>query len=490
MAVVTMTYGGNSISPVPLVTIAKNKDRSGDLTDIGSTFKITLNGTIINQNPGGLAVTDAALDSIKNIFKTDGQVFEIYCDATLILRCYPIVVAGPVFDESSDNWVFRIPYTIELEYYQDDKNEDAYSEYISALDESWNIEFIDDKEHYSWTLPTVGLDKNPYFLRLTHNISATGKRRFVSSGLYQPAWKNARDAVVSRLGYDNTKLGDYVININPSGSGFGAYNHVRTNQIGESDGSYTVTESWVLANSGTGIAGKAIEDFTINYRKAIETGINTITIDGSIEGLDTRSYGTNPGDYGFSQTKYAAAEAYWASVKTKLYYRCQYAASGETPGTLNIIPKTNSIGYNPTAGTITYAYEYDTRPSNCISGALSEVFTITDNNPTDVFASLSVIGRAAGPILQDMGTVTARTREVNIEVVMTPATGCPTTTGNWYSLRYTQSPKPQVDSLVQIIYSEMTGTYGQVFKHIDSENWNPKDGRYTRNVGYTAGNCS
>ena len=36
----------------------------------------------------------------------------------------------------------------------------------------------------------------------------------------------------------------------------------------------------------------------------------------------------------------------------------------------------------------------------------------------------------------------------------------------------------------------LTDAYGQVFKVQDSENWNPKTGRYSRNVEWTYQDCN
>src|SRR5690606_3496765 len=135
----------------------------------------------------------------------------------------------------------------------------------------------------------------------------------------------------------------------------------------------------------------------------------------------------------------------------------------------------------------TYTYEYDDRPCNFVTGALSEVITINDNDPTDVFASLTVLGRAAGPILQDIGTVTAATREVSIELVMAIPTGCDS--GNCGVL-ITSSPRNQVNNLLCCLEGELTDAYNQVFKSQDTSSWSPKTGRYTRTVQWTYTNCS
>ena len=116
---------------------------------------------------------------------------------------------------------------------------------------------------------------------------------------------------------------------------------------------------------------------------------------------------------------------------------------------------------------------------------LIENIVIVDNYPTDVFAKLPVLGRARGPVLQSISTVTEQTREISIEAVMPIPTGCTN-----IAQLYTSKPTGQIESLLCDFQTELTDNYQQVFKHNDTENWNPKDGRYSRNVGWTFQNCS
>jgi hypothetical protein len=134
---------------------------------------------------------------------------------------------------------------------------------------------------------------------------------------------------------------------------------------------------------------------------------------------------------------------------------------------LNNIPLSTSFGYNNTAGTITYSYSYDNRPYNCVSNARLENISFSENNPNDVFASLTVLGRAAGPLLQDIGTVGQRT-------ISSVGAGVPT----------------DYDSLVSGYEANLTGTYSQVFINSESKTWNPKDGRFSFNKSWTVGGCS
>ena len=155
---------------------------------------------------------------------------------------------------------------------------------------------------------------------------------------------------------------------------------------------------------------------------------------------------------------------------------------------INSTPLNATIGHHPNGGQISYGYEYDDRPSNCIAGARTETITITDNNPTDLFANLTVLGRAAGPILQDLGTRTAATRELSIEAVFDPVTMCPTS-GNAATF-LAQRPDSAINEIVDDIEENLESTYSQVFRTQDQSTWNPKDGRLSVNVAWTYQNCS
>ena len=113
-----------------------------------------------------------------------------------------------------------------------------------------------------------------------------------------------------------------------------------------------------------------------------------------------------------------------------------------------------------------------------------ENISVVDNNPTDVFASLTVLGRAAGPVLQDIGTVTAPTRDVNIDAIMTIGSGCTV------AQLLANKPSAQVSGILCAFETDLTGSFTQVFLTSDNENWNPKTGSYSRNVRWIYTNCS
>jgi len=495
----TMTYGAYNFRPVPMMNMSIENQKTQDGTILGKTFRVTLDGTVspLPTGTAGYVNTDALQDVLIDAMSIDGKRFHIACGGADILDVYPRVNTIS-FEPTSNNWVNTADYTIEIEFDQNTTGDN--SPYITDASEDWNLEFMDNKKHFSSDLSAVttqytdnyyALDTNPYILRLTHNVSAVGKSYYSSTGvadeigtLGRAGWQEAQEYVIGKLGADNTFLeASGVVNLDVSQ--FQYYDHIRSQIVNELGGSFSVVESWIVVNpSGSGIPGHVLEDFNIDVNKSIDSDLTTVAINGSVEGLSTINYGTTTGDYTVDESKYAAAQSGWATIQNRLLPRAQLVSQSLTTRPLNSGVRNTTIGHNPTQGIISYNYNYDDRPTNCIAGALSENISIVDNNPTDVFASLTVLGRAAGPILQDIGTKTSATRDVSIEAVMTIPTGC--TVANLLTNR----PTTEVDALLCTFELDLSGDFTQVFLQGDTESWNPKTGQYSRQVRWVFEDCS
>jgi hypothetical protein len=357
--------------------------------------------------------------------------------------------------------------------------------YIQDANESWSVEFVDEKSPFTWT-PGGTTDSCPYQLRLTHNVSAVGKSVYDAGGLTKDAWRWAQDWVVPKLGFNSEILNPSGV-LNLDSSAFVPYNHVRTNTVDATDGSFGVTESWIVINSGAaGVAGNATEDFTIDVSSSIDTPFTTVTINGTVQGLETRTYGTSSGDFNIDEYKYTAASGYFATVKGRFYNRAKEAANITAARQLNINPMTTSIGHSVCDGMISYTYTYNDRPQNIVPGSLSESIQISDNHPTDLFASHVILGRTAGPLLQNLNTITAPRRSMVVEIVTQPPTGAIQSGVPTY---LAQSPKEDVSVLVEAVAADLSGTYSGVFKTQDASNWTPLEGRFSRSVEWTYVDC-
>ncbi len=492
----TMTLGSYNFTPVPLMRlgVTPNKTSAGEI--LGFTYQMTLSGDLILQSGHSILEIDEMQDDLTAAVQVgDGQNFVIECDTETILDCYPRITNGPVFEQGQ--WVNRSPYTIDMEF---DVlfTGSGFSQYISEYNEEWAFEFPEDKTQFSWQV-NGETDFLPFTGRVTHNVSATGKSVYDSGGLEKSAFLQAKDFVASKLGMDTQFIENSGI-INLSAANFGFFNHYRTINANEAAGTYAVNESWLIVGdndfpSGTGVSqGNALEDFTISVNKSNESRFYEVRIEGSVQGLETRTYGTGVGDFQITEQRYDAAVDYFNAISDRFYGRCQLVLDNTYPSLnrdLNIISLADSTSHNPYLGTIQYSKAFNDRPSNCLidssgNAVSNESITITDNHGGDMFASIFVLGRTKGPVLQNLGTRSQKTRSCQIECLMTPADICPT--GSSAVTTLINSCKPyNIDIIVSGIGEQSLS--GTVFRNEDQESIDIKNGRYTRSVTWTYGEC-
>ena len=494
-----MTYGGYSFSPVPLLTLSKNHIKSEAGVQIGALHNATLNGSLVATGAGGLETMTTFMHELRTAFQADGKLFSVQCDGSTVIECNPRIT-DINFGESPDNWTRRIPFTIALNYDTEPvgiglagSGEDFASglvpPFIDSATETWSMEFIEENAAYQWDTGGGSLDAGPYTLSVSHSVAAKGRRHYDQDGaVSRQAWEEAKAYVTPLLGIDNVIVaGEGVLNLEIVD--MTPYNHMRTNEVDELGGNFSVTETWILVNSGSTIATNALEDFTATVRTSLESDITTVGIDGTIQGLETVSFGTTTGDYSISEFKYDSASTYWDIVKTRLLGRVNFV--GDTIASRNFNPTAlnTSVGHNPTKGVISYSYEYDDRPCNFVPNSLFESIVIADDNPTDVFAELTVLGRAVGPILQEISTVTSFKRSVSIDLIMPIAAANCASYSN-ISVLVDAAPSGEVNNLLCALEVDLTGAYSQVFKSQDSASWDLKAGKYSRQVEWTMGDCS
>lgn len=472
-----VSYDGKRLIPAPFVSITKSYQRSGNDEIIGATYSINVTGTIVafKGSPNSSKVfhilsgypadetvlIDSRLgailrkqEAIRDLFSEDGKSFEVQsADATQPMKCNPRVIS---INFPEGVWTDICQYTIVLEC---DKlypvDEDSFPNLLKDVQESWSLETDENAE---------GLNL-PRTYRVSHNVTAVGKRFYDSTGsLPNQPWELARDYVLTRLGINSQFLLSSGVNNLPSY--YGGYNHTRNENRDERAGSYNVTESWILTS------GTALEDFSIETTSRADSAIRTVSINGNITGLEQRD-----ANLGLLVSKYNNALAKFSSISGILFSRAQNYSNLS----LNIAPLSARVGVNPIGGTLNYGYDYDTRPSNLVSGAISEVISLQDSLSTNVTAIIPVLGRALGPVLQPIGTSDALTRQLSIEVVMpTPSFG----TGSVADIRTAflhSQPSGQVDVIIQALSPANNG-YSQCYVQSNQASWDAKNGRYSHNI--------
>ena len=329
-------------------------------------------------------------------------------------------------------------------------------------------------------------------------------------------------------------------------------NHTRSINYSITDGSYEVNDSWLALPSGV----RHIEEFTIES-STDEKYIKNVKVQGLIKGLqvtnstvvtsnsnipDTSTGKINLNQYNvggevgsvggkpLNSEKYTNALNAWIDdIKPSLYTRAclalrsldrnqDYFPANYNGGTLppgnpafrrenllNIIPISTSESHDTLKGALGYTFEYN-NALKVFSGVIAESVSINVTGPADQAVELFVLGRPLGPVLQSLGTKTATTKTVNIELIIPPPTTsaafnmanstCPVWTGGYifqtcesiiegqkpFGRRYTNSeslPFSQTKGAYQTANGAFTG---DVYVKSDTYSWSPSEGRYTRNI--------
>lgn len=463
-------YDGKRLIAAPFTGISVAYRRSPDGQIIGTVYNINLIGIIFaykgSPTSNGTFWTasgypadefissDARLgaiqrkqDAIKQLFSQDGLWLEIQsADGSQARKCRPRVLN---IDFQPDIWWNLSRYEISLEADWMLPEDVVPTSVIESASETWQLdEDIENGE-------SIEL---PRSYRLTHTINAQGVQSFDSNGNVIPAHESAKSWAIARIGIDDTYIRSSGLHDLPSY--YNGYNHVKAESTDEVGGSYSVTETWIVTS------GTTLEDFTISETASATEGLTRVGVEGRVTGLED------------SNTRYENAITKFSQVQNSVYSRATAYSSGIT---LNVIPLSTNIGKNPINGVISYSYEYDNRPSNIVTGAKSEVITVTNDDRGDVFAMVPVLGRQAGPILQDIGSKTAATRGLNIELVMGPSTIDSSSQASLRASLVDGSPINLIGDIVQAVIP--TGT--QVYSSQPQHSWDAKTGRFSYNQNWT-----
>lgn len=415
----SVRYGPNSIEPGPIVRLEKQIETGGEGTKLGATYTGTITGTLVafKGSPQGGTLSgpdwggpfnrfwqtsgyadvesvpaDSRVASIHNkqealraLFAVDGQWLEWQArSGAPPLKCQPRI-KGIIFEEGV--WFDRCDYTIQIEadflYVNGNPEVDTpyHDELISTASESWQMEDGDVAKTF----------------RLTHTVSAAGKRKFDSLGNQVGLpWQIAKEFIQNRLelGYDGISAFSPISGRSIAASSllndgsvidlstFNAYNFVRSENVDELAGTYSVNETWTLAvpSSGTDV-------YTVGVRK-FSTEPNTTTsvvIQGTIKG-----FYTTLNDY---DTRNANAEYVWSQLQGgNLFSRANsYVPNGIS---LNNQATVGTLDFNPNEGTINYSYEFSDRLSN--GDAFEEYVISKTSSINDYKYSIEIQGKVTG----------------------------------------------------------------------------------------------
>lgn len=481
--------------------------------------------------------------AIRELFARDGQKMEIspISNDGAVIVCYPQVESinfeegiyvdicrftvtltatslldanGKVFEDGMQRNVHDVPSgdgspSIATEYmYKGNRLTekeilDRDGGFVSDVSDSWSLE-----PDESLGNTTQGGRVIPVGYRLTRNVTATGQTKYIGdfgeagdAGVAKryEAWENARNYIKKTVieedsngvaGSNNYPYYD-VLKVYGSGflelSGFGGYSHSRTENIDQAAGTYSLTDSWVLAS---GVS--AFETFTMSIGSSTDAAYVEVGVNGTIRGANNlpASGQVIPEAVGEGAYDRALNRYYEVSNNGQYGVGCDIykRANAAVDPVLNMQPKSISLSTNEYAGEITYNITFDNRPQNIFSDVMSESISVNDTYPGDVFASIPVLGRANGPVLQYLSTRTEYTRSLSLDIQLDY-----TDIGYGNNRANLMMTKPSVNEPLR---SEINDVIAQVspanepgivkyFIGPPSESWNPRTGSYSLQLQWT-----
>jgi hypothetical protein len=465
---------GKIIRPTPFVSINYSASRNKEKVT-GGEYSITLNGILLanagspqsNDSPDSILSIGPNYENnprgdytrpnkqiinfsnrahsiflkqqaIRALFAHDGQRMEfssIRNDEPMI-HFYPSVESIS-FEEGT--YVDLCRYTINLTapmLFDNDENildlSANLSSHIEDYADSWSIEIDDSFGKTPTSMDSADvLSIVPRVYRITRSASATGKTVYLEGERYE-AWEQARKFVKTEIlqeqevGPPTNNIGQFpgVSGSNVFGSKFldipssyGAFNHIRSENIDKTAGSYSLSDSWILSSE------TAIENYEMSTSKSQQSTVHSISINGTVKGLSP-----NTADQFANKNKYNSALAKFAlisnnnsfDVNSSVYKRASKMIEGTSSinSFLNYIPASLSLTIDEFNGEIKYDVTYDTRPLNLFEFATSENVNITDTYPGDIYSLVPVLNRLTGPIFQYFGGRTEYQRSLNIDITV------------------------------------------------------------------------
>jgi hypothetical protein len=492
----TVTLNGTNLSPAPVIDIDISHNFSGAGSDTYSVTRITLTGKILggasSGSTGGAAgiFLNAGID-----YNSNATLVINVCGTTKTWR--NCKVSDVSYNRTQDNWAQSADYTITLETYGGSSaassgassgtsiSSGSGGTIISASD-SWSFEPIEDSfgssYSYSASNTSSGTNLGPVNPGSSGSTWSTGSTRIRGSHRVSARAVNVANPSRAYITAKNWVCGKISSSSSSSGSSSGSnsapsgyYNYYISTNYDIQEGSYEAIENWIEASE------PYITEMSIEV-SSDTSSVTTVRVQGQVQGLAS---GGNPTctDHISGGNLYDNAVSGFGGTN---YYAI---ANSFVSSTLNSSLVSSTVGHDVAKGIISYSYEYNDRPFFLsVTGTgivlLSESVNLTDNRSADVFSENFVIGRNAGPVIQDLGTNTSPKRDLSVEAVVASKSG---------SLTFAVPSDliSAVDNLVREVHP--TGaTLGATFAKVssDSTSWSPSEGRYSRSISWTHQKCN
>jgi hypothetical protein len=249
-------------------------------------------------------------------------------------------------------------------------------------------------------------------------------------------------------------------------SKYGSYNHIRQISHNMAEGSYAVTDTWLLSQENV----SATHEIEFSYDAAPQSDASSISVSATIQGLATKTALDQ------DDNKYNGALASFHTMKGLLFAAANnvYKDSGGV-GTLRDVKASESISHNKVGGSINYNVSYNDleikySPAEDVISETIGVNYNNDDNSIQIIALQPILERELGPVIQDMRTTKEKTVGVTVDLVMASNK---------------RSVKPSAMSMAEAYKPiKSAGGHGPYLTN-KTESYNPKTGAYSLTLDWT-----
>ena len=468
---------GGLVGPMPRYSIGREILSTGDGTYMGTKFTISVTGTaLLHSEDDNQDITKAGqrqhrvmgdalttMQMIREEFPNQGtgkleiQAYGGLGNIMVFKDARVISVDLPEQTEESAG-VQNLEYSFVFEAYQEEsQNTNTGSsgrpvkpDYcLTSVDESWELS-ENDASFYKDSNPTKANDNLNKTYTLTHTVSATGHKKYSDPGALASdgeAFRQAVQWVSTRLVYDPSidiekdLMGDqtfFEIKFLPmelnapqkedelgfkfkeGDTKYKGFNHTRSVSSDQNVGSYSVTDTWILAQEDF----PSTHSIEFSFENSIDGQGATVGVSATFQGLTSiGSNLTRIDKYDGAFVAYGLIEPLIPELANRVYIDSGGKFALRQDRKFN-----ESIGHNKVAGTITYSVTFNDYDPPKIPGAITENVAVSydnDKGEQKLIAIMPVIGRAKGPIIQDIQTTQISSRTITVDAVMERGSGKP-----------------------------------------------------------------
>lgn len=441
----TVTISGKNLKPAPFVTLSVEQYKAEEYV-IGGILLVQLKGTVVGENFAD--VSSQIIEILK--LGGDGECHDIKidCNGSVLVDGRGRIRSVGADEGPMPSWVNMAPYTIDIEVFENngelvvkpDKRIVGWitdKEAIKDVSESISLAISD--ESYAVDLAGVLGKIGKAHAKCTFNLSATGAGANCATASGLKIGLEAAEEVIKRrlqqislMQWDAGTLGGTQIHSELASYRDGYYHlNFRNVEINTFAGSITVGGELIWRPAAC-VYPHVFIDVNVDAKAEYASIERTVTISGSVQGISADTYDEIIRTVGFpreNNSRMPNAEDAFADIKTGFdglanqYMLPKMAQLSQANDACNIPPepekaltlisKTETRQFSQ--ATITFNYEYSTKPACTIVGASKVEIDAVHDKPADVVVEHTVIGRGY-PLIQNLNTKTKETWTLNVTI--------------------------------------------------------------------------